>query len=49
MLGRSPIFAFLFEIANLGALDPVYQKAIELFITLLSLVVLYYYIDFFKR
>ena len=49
VLGNSPIFAMLFTIADLKAMDPVYQKAIELFITLLSLVVLMYYIGFFKR
>ena len=49
VLGRSMLFGFLFETANLGALDPVYQKAIELFITFLSLVVLLSYVDFFRR
>ena len=49
VLGRSMLFGFLFETANLGALDPVYQKAIELFITFLSLVVLLSYVDLFRR
>lgn len=49
VLGRSAIFEFLFETANLRAMDPVYQKAIELFITLLSLVVLLFYISFFRK
>lgn len=49
VLGRSAIFEFLFETANLRAMDPVYQKAIELFITLMSLVVLLFYISFFRK
>ena len=49
ILGRSAIFAALFEIADLRTMDPVYQKAIELFITLLSLIVLLNYISFFKQ
>lgn len=49
VLGRSAIFAFLEHTANLEAMDPVFQKAIELFITFLSLLVLLNYIDFFKR
>lgn len=48
VLGRSALFDFVFETANLGAMEPVYQKAIELFITLLSLLVMYLYIRFFK-
>ncbi len=49
VLGSSAIFEFLFETANLRALDPVYQKAIELFFTFLSLLVLLFYISFFKK
>ena len=49
VLGRSPIFSFLSEVADLGSMEEVYRKAIELFITLLSLVVLYYYTRFFER
>ena len=49
VLGRSALFDFLFEIADLGAMAPVYQKAIELFLTLLSLVVMLFYIGFFKE
>ena len=49
VLGHSPIFSFLSEIADLGSMEEVYRKAIELFITLLSLVVLYYYTRFFEK
>ncbi len=49
ILGSSPVFSLLFEIADLQAMDPAYQKAIELFITFLSLLVLMYYVGFFKR
>lgn len=49
VLGRSAIFELLFETANLQAMDPIYQKAIELFITFLSLVVLLFYISLFKK
>ncbi len=49
VLGRSPIFNFLSKVADLGAMEEVYRKAIELFITLLSLVVMYYYTRFFER
>lgn len=48
-LGRSSIFDFLFKTANLGAMEPVYQKGIELFITFLSLLVMLLYINFFKK
>ena len=49
VLGRSTVFESLFDAANLSAMEPVYAKAIELFITLLSLVVLLFYINFFKK
>ncbi len=49
VLGRSTVFEFLFRTANLNAMEPVYAKAIELFITFLSLVVLLFYISFFKK
>ena len=49
VLGRSPIFSFLSEVADLGSMEEVYRKAIELFITLLSLVLLYYYTRFFEK
>lgn len=48
VLGLSA-FSILNEVADLRAMDPVYQKAIELFITLLSLIVLLFYIGFFKK
>ena len=49
VLGRSVVFDFLSETANLGSMEPVYQKAIELFITLITLVVILFYIGFFKK
>jgi len=49
VLGSSALFEFLFETANLRVMEPVYTKAIELFITFLSLLVLLYYIGFFKK
>lgn len=49
VLGRSVVFDFLFETANLNAMDPVYQKAIELFIALITLVVMLFYVNFFRR
>lgn len=49
VLGSSSIFEFLSETANLRAMDPVYTKAIELFITFLSLLVLLFYVSFFKK
>lgn len=49
ILGRSALFQVLHDIADLSAMDPVYQKAIELFITLLSLLVLLLYIIFFQK
>ena len=49
VLGRSAIFEGLFEFAGLRAMEPVYQKAIELFITFLSLLVMLLYLGFFKR
>ncbi len=49
VLGRSTVFEILFQSANLSAMEPVYTKAIELFITFLSLLVLLYYIGFFKK
>lgn len=48
ILGRSAVFAALFDAADLGSMEPLYQKAIELFITLLSLIVLLKYVCFFK-
>lgn len=48
LLGHSPIFAWLYDFANLRRMDEVPVKAIELFITLLSLVVLLRYTTFFK-
>ena len=49
VLGRSAIFEFLFDTAGLRAMDPIYQKAIELFITFLSLLVLLFYVSFFRK
>ena len=49
VLGSSSIFEFLSETANLRAMGPVYTKAIELFITFLSLLVLLFYVSFFKK
>lgn len=49
LLGESAIFAGLVEAGTLRRIDPVFQKAIELFITLLSLIVLFVYVSFFKR
>jgi len=49
VLGDSPVFDMLFDVADLGSMEPVYQKAIELFITLLSLGVLLGYIVFFQK
>ena len=49
VLGTSPIFSFLNEIADLGAMQETYRKAIELFITLLSLVVLFFNTRFFEK
>lgn len=49
LLGESPIFNALYKTADLSTMEPVYQKAIELFITLLSLVVLLRYAVFFKE
>lgn len=49
LLGESAVFTGLVESGTLRSIDPVFRKAIELFITLSSLVVLLCYISFFKR
>lgn len=48
-LGDSPIFRFLINNVGLSSMNEVYQKALELFITLLCLIVLLAYISFFKK
>ena len=49
VLGQNPIFNGMMESGAMRGTSPVWQKAIELFITLLSLVILLGYINFFKR
>ena len=49
LLGESAVFTGLVESGTLRGIDPVFRKAIELFITLSSLIVLLGYISFFKR
>lgn len=49
VLGRNPIFNGMLESGAMRGMDPAVQKAIELSITLLSLVILLGYINFFKR
>ena len=49
VLGRSALFDSLFKAANLGAMEPVYRKAIELFITFLTLLVTLFFISFARK
>lgn len=49
VLGDSVLFNFLEHSAGLEAMDPVYQKSIELFLTFLSLVVMLFYVGFAKK